>query len=163
MLYKKFLILAFFLSIGYIGNAQTPFDSTLISNQRLKLQKTYQDLMRHVTSIEILNEKKDISGEGVIAAPRENLGGEATFIYEVSDKGTSINVYMTEFWYYSKVGENIAVRDYIVFVDQDQLGFDHDRIQKHKLPFISTELIEYLFDYVKKHKNSKFLSHVRKT
>ena len=44
MLYKKLLILAFFLSNGYIGNAQTPFDSTLISNQKLKLQTTYEVL-----------------------------------------------------------------------------------------------------------------------
>lgn len=151
MYYRKFLIFGLFLFLSYSGRTQTFFDSTLLYNQSKKLDRFYIDLMKHVRSVDVINTKGDNS---VVASPFKNLRGEATFVYEVADDGSLINVYMTEFWRYSIIGEKITVKDYIVFVDENNLGFDQERIQQHKLSPTSTEPINYLFDYVKK--NIKF-------
>lgn len=152
MLYMRFFIIAFLLLVGFTASAQIPFDSTLVVNQKRKLYPLYQELMNDFSKIKIYDEGKDIIREGVIPSPRKNAGGEATFIFEVSDEGELINVYMTEFWYYAKNAEVISVRDYIVFVDQDNLGFDHNRIKQHDLREQSMSLIDFLFDYVKTNK-----------
>lgn len=151
MYYRKFLILGFLLLIGYFVRSQTPFDSTLVYNQQEKLGRFYFDLMQHAGSVKVINEEGHHS---VIASPKKNLRGEAKFVYEVGDNDSLINVYMTEFWCYSLSGEVITAKDYIVFVDEHNLGFDFEKVQKHKLNPISSEPIHYLFEYVKK--NRKF-------
>src|SRR5690606_36362888 len=133
---------------GFLGKAQTPFDSTLISNQFHKLGPLYAEAIRNAHSVKLIHED---GYKGVVESPRPNLGGEATFIFDVADNDSLINVYITEFWWYTNFRE-IDVKDYIVFVDENNMGFDQNKIKQHKLNPRSTELINFLFNYVRENK-----------
>jgi hypothetical protein len=64
---------------------------------------------------------------------------------------------MTEFWCYSTVNGDITFKDYIIFVDDNDLGFDQEKIQRYELSPNARESIDYLFDYVKKYRKFKVI------
>ena len=154
---NKFLIIILLLLIGGFGQAQTPFDSTLIWNQKQKLGNFYFDLMQKASSREIkIITEKEFKIEGS-TLPDKELSGEATFVYEIGDNDSLTNVYMTEFWFYTIHRGDITVKDYIIFVDNDNYGFDYEKIKLYKLNPISARLIKGLFDYVWGNRKFKIL------
>ena len=158
MINNKFLTLFFLLFIGGFGQAQDRFDSTLIWNQKQKLGSFYFNLMQKASAgeIQIITEEEDkIAGSTL---PHKYLRGEATFVYEIGDNDSLLNVYMTEFWCYTMHREEITVKDYIIFVDDNNAGFDYEKIKLYQLDPISTGLIKDLFDYVWKNRKFKILT-----
>lgn len=151
MRHLEILLLSLFLFSGYAGKAQIPFDSTLVSAQFHKLGPLYLDVIRNAHFVKAVYEE---GYDGTVASPRPHMKGEATFIFEVADNGSLLNIYITEFWWYTDFSEKIDVKDYIVFVDEDNLGFDQAKIKQHKLRKTSVELIDHLFDQVRE--NIKF-------
>src|SRR5690606_36559648 len=84
--------------------------------------------------------------------------GEATFIYEVSDTDSLLNVYITEFWWYSSLNNEVTVKDYIVFVDDNSnIGFTQNKLLEYKLNPMSQEIINFLFKYVNQNMSFKVI------
>lgn len=144
---KRILLSSLLLASVNSTNAQTAFDSTLVFNQVNKLNSLYSELMDNASFVKVFDKKQKIKHP--IPSPWKHRGGEATFVYEVSDSDSLINIYMTELWWYSKFDDEINVKDYIVYVDENGFGFDYDRVKQHKISPQSREIIDYLFGYVK--------------
>lgn len=149
MHFKKIITLVLLILSYNLLKAQTSFESNLIYTQRQKLNKLYNELMQEALSVEILN--KDLLP---LLTPWKSRKGEASFVYEVSDTDSLLNVYITELWWYSSLDDEVIVRDYIVFADDNNVGFTSDKVSQYKLNPMSQEIINYLFKYV--NENMKF-------
>lgn len=155
MILKKNIILLLLAFSFTLSKAQIPFDSTLIYTQNQKLNKLYNSLMEEVSSIKIFK-KNSLP----IVTPWPSRKGEATFIYEVSDTGSLLNVYITEFWWYwySSLNNEVTVKDYIVFVDDNSnIGFTQNKLLEYKLNPMSQEIINFLFKYVNENMSFKVI------
>ncbi|MFD1772051.1 hypothetical protein [Sphingobacterium suaedae] len=153
MILRKIITLGLFLCSSISMFAQDSFENSLLYNRKKKLYPLYNELMKSASSIKVIDE----SGKLVVKSPRKNLKGEATFVYEVEDDGSLINVYMTEFWCYSTVNSETIVKDYIIFVDDKDVGFDQKKMQQYEFGPNAEELINFLFDYVKTYRKFKVI------
>ena len=149
ILKKAVLFLILFIPFCFLS-AQHSFESSLIQRQQDKLNKLYTELMHEVSSVKIVN-----TDSVPLLTPWKNRNGEATFVFEVSDSGNLINTFITEFWWYSSLGGEVSVKDFIVFVDDNRQGFTLDQVLSSGVSITSKEIISYLFDYV--NRNRKFI------
>lgn len=130
------------------GWAQSTFDQRLIVNQRKRLFPLYSELMQHATAIRTV----DTLGSEIVRTPIKGLSGEATFIFELSEDDRIATIRITEFWSYHQNKKDIKVKDYIVFVDENTIGFDLADVSRHAIDMQSKQIIDFLFDYVAKNK-----------
>lgn len=146
---KKIITLVLLILSYNLSKAQTSFESSLIYTQSQKLNKLYNELMQEAMSVKIIN--KDPLP---LLTPWKSRKGEASFVYEVSDTDSLLNVYITELWWYSSLDDKVIVKDYIIFADDNNVGFTSDKVSQYKLNPMSQEIINYLFKYV--NENMKF-------
>lgn len=153
MVLKKIVIFALFLCAGVTVLAQDSFENSLIFQKKARFYPIYNELMEHLGSIKLI----DSTNWKNIESPIDNLSGEAGFVIDIGENDSIADIRIVSFWSYFVFREETTVQDYIMFVEDDDVGFDQAKVHQYKLNPQSREVIDFLFDYIRENKKFKLI------